>query len=90
MVNVFHTQRRRRESLIYYSKHIEKVDRHHFSLDAESIDNNIGMAIRSSNRDRTVKVAESHGFDTQQQRTLAAIAAQDDGAAGIAMHGDRE
>src|ERR1700733_5392597 len=35
-----------------------------------------------------MKVAEGHSCDAQQQRTLRALAAQDHGAASVAMDGD--
>src|SRR2546423_11441986 len=90
MVNIFQTQGRRCQSLIYYSKHVEKVDRHHLSLNAHGINNNVEVAVGSGNSDRFMEVSESHSFDAQQQRTLSALAAQDYGAARIAMHCDRK
>src|SRR6185312_1544185 len=90
MVNVFQTQGRGCQGLIYYSKHVEKINRHHLLLNAQGIDNYIEVAVRSRDSDRVMEMTESHGFDAQQQRPLPAFAAQDDGASRVAMYGDRK
>ena len=50
-------------ALIDYRQHVEKVDRPHLSLHAKSIDNNVGVAIRSDHRYRVLEMADGHGFE---------------------------
>ena len=88
MVNIVQAKRRRRQNFVRQAEQVEIVDRHYFVFNAHGIDLNLEVAVGMGQGNGIVQMAERHGLHAEQQRAVRALAAQDDGTRGVALHGN--